>query len=171
MRRLLVHGPALVLMVLLQGEVAAAMAAKPTSSTVNVLLPQGLPGPIAGAGLPGLVMVACYLWRRRAGLCAWAGRLPGQPGRPQPLVLAAGLVCEVALVDPAWVLMVYSSIPLPTPSVDSLVYETSGTSTFGDAIGLGGTARLLTSATVLVSAGTVESGYETHAIRPAIACR
>lgn len=57
--------------------------------------------------------------------------------------------------------IVYSSIPSSVPpNVPSLGYEATSTSTFGDAVTLAGTARVLTSATVLMSNWALESTYE-----------
>jgi PEP-CTERM motif len=74
-----------------------------------------------------------------------------------PILAVAALARGTALAD-----VVYDSIPSPTAiNYPSLGYQATSTSEFGDAVALAGTARALTSATVLLSNWALESTYET----------
>jgi hypothetical protein len=75
---------------------------------------------------------------------------------------ALGLVVVTAGAREARADIVYSSIPASLPTnLPSVGYEATSTSQFGDAVTLAGSARVLTSATVVMSNWALESSYET----------
>jgi hypothetical protein len=76
-------------------------------------------------------------------------------------------VCALGLLDltigaqEARADVVYNSIPTTLPTnLPSLGYHATSTSEFGDAVTLAGNARVLTSATVVMSNWALESTYE-----------
>jgi hypothetical protein len=77
-------------------------------------------------------------------------------------ICAVGLVAITAGAREARADIVYSSIPASLPTnLPSVGYESTSISQFGDAVTLAGSARVLTSATVVMSNWALESTYET----------
>ncbi len=68
--------------------------------------------------------------------------------------------------------VIYSSIPTTLPTnLPSIGYEATGTAEFGDAVGLAGTSRMLTSATVASATGLWKAPTRPSVIRRDIPCR